>query len=786
MNREVNMKSVIDEAFTQYSGAVLQSRALIDVRDAIKPSARQIFYCLYTDGFLPNKPFKKTLKATGSVARLYIHGDSSAVGVLMRAAQSFAMRYPLAEVEGNEGNLITSGNWAAPRYSSVRLSPLTVKLFEDVKKDTILDWRDNYDDTEKYPTVLPTKGFYNIVNGSLGIGIGAAAAIPQFNVVDVNAAMEKLLLNPDIDFEDIYCVPDFATGGYLINEAEAKEALKVGSGGSCKLRAKMEYHEKENCFVVTEMPYGVYTSTVCQELEAILESDENIGIDRFNDLTGEKPLIKIYLTKEANPKKVERYLYKNTSLQYFFSINLTMLEDGRFPKVFGWKEALQAHIDHEKVVYRRGFEYDVKKINDKIHIIDGLLICLASIDEVISVIKSSKSTVEAKTNLVNKFELDEIQAQAVLDMKLARLAKLEVLKLKEEKSSLIEDRDHIEKILSEEILFNNELITGWQSVAKKYGDEHRTKVLNISEEQEREEAELPPAKEVIVIVSRNGGAKRIAAENIQIQNKKTRGERTRDDAVMVSISTNTIDTLMVFTNKGKMYRLLVNDVPEGKSFYPLKNLIEFDNDEEVIAVTSLYRNTKAKYVLFFTKQGLIKKTAIEEYTKIRRNKGIAAIKLAEDDTIANVAFVDNQDAIVVTRKGMAIRFDTSLINPIGRVTMGVKAIKLNENDEVLCGLPIYDERNTLAIVTAAGYAKRTSLDEFSLQGRGGKGVITYKGTDPDDSLVAALLVTEEDDVLLIGKPSSLGVSCKQIPLIGRATRGNSMIKEGRLSSAVKI
>lgn len=786
MNREVNMKSVIDEAFTQYSGAVLQSRALIDVRDAIKPSARQIFYCLYTDGFLPNKPFKKTLKATGSVARLYIHGDSSAVGVLMRAAQSFAMRYPLAEVEGNEGNLITSGNWAAPRYSSVRLSPLTVKLFEDVKKDTILDWRDNYDDTEKYPTVLPTKGFYNIVNGSLGIGIGAAAAIPQFNVVDVNAAMEKLLLNPDIDFEDIYCVPDFATGGYLINEAEAKEALKVGSGGSCKLRAKMEYHEKENCFVVTEMPYGVYTSTVCQELEAILESDENIGIDRFNDLTGEKPLIKIYLTKEANPKKVERYLYKNTSLQYFFSINLTMLEDGRFPKVFGWKEALQAHIDHEKVVYRRGFEYDVKKINDKIHIIDGLLICLASIDEVISVIKSSKSTAEAKTNLVKKFELDEIQAQAVLDMKLARLAKLEVLKLKEEKSSLIENRDHIEKILSEETLFNNELIAGWQSVANKYGDEHRTKVLNISEEQEKEEAELPPAKEVIVIVSRNGGAKRIAAENIQIQNKKTRGERTRDDAVMVSISTNTIDTLMVFTNKGKMYRLLVNDVPEGKSFYPLKNLIEFDNDEEVIAVTSLYRNTKAKYVLFFTKQGLIKKTAIEEYTKIRRNKGIAAIKLAEDDTIANVAFVDNQDAIVVTKKGMAIRFDTSLINPIGRVTMGVKAIKLNENDEVLCGLPIYDERNTLAIVTAAGYAKRTSLDEFTLQGRGGKGVITYKGTDPDDILVAALLVTEEDDVLLIGKPSSLGVSCKQIPLIGRATRGNSMIKEGRLSSAVKI
>lgn len=785
MNK-VSMKNVIEEAFTQYSGAVLQSRALVDVRDAIKPSARQIFYCLYTDGFLPTKPFKKTLKAIGSVARLYIHGDASAEGVIMRSAQPFAMRYPLVEVEGNEGNLMESGNWAAPRYSASRLSYLTTKLFEDIKKDTIDDWRDNYDDTEKYPAVLPSKGFYNIVNGCLGLGVGAAAAIPQFNLRDVNLALEKLLLNPNINFDEIYCKPDFATGAYLINEVDAKAALEKGNGGSCKLRAKMEYNERENCFIVTEIPYGVYTNTICKELEGILESENNIGIDRFNDLTGEKPLIKIYLTKEANPRKVERYLYKNTSLQYFFTINLTMLDKGRFPKVFTWKEALQAHINHEKEVYRRGFEYDIKKINDKIHIIDGLLICLASIDEVISVIKSSKSTAEAKSNLIANFKLDEVQAQAVLDMKLARLAKLEVLKLQEERKNLLSEKQRIETILNDEKLFNNELITGWREISEKYGDEHRTKVLEISEEKEEEEVELPPAKDVIVIASLTGGIKRINAADLKVQNRRTKGEKTKDDAILATISTNTVDTLMIFTDKGRMYRLLVDKVPEGKTFYPIKNLVDFQPDENVIAITSLYRNTSAKYVLFFTTEGYIKKTAIEEYTQTKRGKGIAAIKLDEGDSIANVTFVSNENIILVTRAGMAIKFDSDLVTPIGRVTRGVKAIKLNENDKVLCGLPISNERDALAIVTSDGYAKKTKLEDFTLQLRGGKGVAAYKKADIKDHIVSALLVSDEDNILFVGKPNSLCISCKDIPCLGRATRGNLMIKEGKISSAVKI
>ena len=276
-----NLKPIIEDSFTQYAGAVLQSRALVDVRDCLKPSARQIFYCLYTDKFLPNKPFKKTLKAIGSIARMYIHGDSSAEGIIMRAGQQFCMRYPLVEVDGNNGNLMQSGNWAASRYTSSRLSNFSVKLFEDIEKNTIAEWRDNYDDTEQYPTVMPSKGYYNIVNGTLGIGIGAASSIPQFNLREVNEALIKLLWNPDIDFEEIYCAPDFATGAILLNEKEVKNSLKDGYGFACKLRSIIEYDTAERCLIVKEIPFGVYTNTICGELEAILEGDDNPGIDRF-------------------------------------------------------------------------------------------------------------------------------------------------------------------------------------------------------------------------------------------------------------------------------------------------------------------------------------------------------------------------------------------------------------------------------------------------------------------------------------------------------------------------
>ena len=793
------MKEIIEESFGQYAGAVAQSRAFVDVRDALKPSNRQINYCLYTDKFLPSKPFKKTLKAIGSIARMYIHGDSSAEGIIMRSGQPFAMRYPLIEVEGNGGNLMMSGNWAAPRYTSSRLSNFSTLMFDDINKNTIETWINNYDDTEQYPSVLPSKGFYNIVNGTSGIGVGVASSIPQFNIRDVNAALEKLLLNPDCDFEDIYCRPDFATGGYLINEPEVKEALKYGSkklakqnesnGASCKIRAKIDYDSKENCLVVTELPYSVYTNTICGQLESIIEDTEsNPGIDRFNDLTGVSPLIKIYLIKGANPKKVIKFLFKNTSLQYHFAINMTMLDMGKYPKVFSWKEALQAHIDHEKIVYRRGFEFDLNKIKNRIHIIDGLLICLASIDEVVAEIKASKSTAEAASRLIKKFLLDEEQAKAVLDMKLARLAHSEVKKLEDEKAELIVEKDKIENILSTPALFNNELITTWRSVSSKYGDDYRTKIITITEEDEEEE-NLPEPEKCVVIMTKNGDVKRIKADSFKVQNRNGKGVKSLDDITFDPITTNTVDNLLIFTTKGKMYKILVDNIPEGTNTSKginISMLIDMDSGEQVAAITSLHRKTDEKYVIFITKHGMIKKSSIEEYMKIKRGSGITALKLNDNDSIVNVVFADNEDLVLVTKNGYGIHFETSNIASVGRAALGVKSIKLSENDEVLTGMTITRKSKYLAIFSENGSGKKISLEEIPCQGRNGKGLIIYKPSDVTGNIVGALAVNDNDSILLLGRPNSICISAKDIPLLSRTGIGNIMIKGSKLNSVASL
>ena len=478
-----NLQSTISESFVQYAGAVLQNRALIDVRDGLKPSARQIFYSMLLHKLTSKNPHKKTANAVGmAMADFYIHGDSSCEGVIMRAGQPFAMRYPLIDVKGNAGSLIESGNWAAMRYTESRLSKIMDVMFEDIEKDTISEWRDSYDNTKQYPAVLPTKGFYNIVNGTQGIGIGMASSVPQFNLKELNHALIHLINNPDCEFDDIYCAPDFATGAILYNESDVKQSMRAGTGFACKLRSVVDFDNKERCFVVTEIPYGVYTNTICKQLEEIINSDKNPGVERFNDLTGKTPLIKIYISKKSNPDKVLRYLYKETSLQSYFGINFTMLDKGRYPRLFTWKEMLQAHIDHEKEVYRRGFEFDLKKIEDRIHIIEGLLICLARIEEVVQIIKNSASTAAASNALQQNFLLDAVQAKAVLDMKLSRLAHLEVKKLEDEKVQLEAEANRITTILNDQTLFNQQLINGWEEVTRKFGDARRTKIIELASE----------------------------------------------------------------------------------------------------------------------------------------------------------------------------------------------------------------------------------------------------------------------------------------------------------------
>ena len=776
----MELNKIVEESFAQYSGAVLQSRALVDVRDCLKPSARQIFYCLYTDKFLPSKPFKKTLKAIGSVARMYIHGDSSAEGVIMRAGQSFAMRYPLIEVEGSEGSLIAPQSWAAPRYTASRLSPFSISLFEDIEKDTIDEWRDNYDDTEQYPAVLPSKGFYNIVNGTMGIAVGAASSIPQFNIKEVNNALITLLQNPNATFDEIYCAPDFATGALLLNEDEIKQSLKKGQGAACKLRSVVEFDPKDRCFIVTEIPYSVYTNTICGQLEEILESEDNPGIERFNDLTGEKPLIKIYLNKRANPDKILKFLYKNTSLQYYYGINMTMLNNGRFPKVFTWKEALQAHIDHEKIIYRKGFEYDLKKIMDRIHVLDGLLICLARIEEVIAVIKASNSTTEASRKLCENFLLDTLQAKAVLDMKLSRLAHLEVQKLENERTELTQRASVIQSILQDESKFNNELIKGWNAISSKFGDARRTKILNIESEKdeplEQKQLSLSFTNKGAVFVTETSTLYSQRRNGVGIKFKLEPSEFIVDNVV----GKNT-DTILFFTNKGNFYHLKMSDFTIGEKQY-LNNFFSTFSFEEIQAAAVLNKSNQKKYIVFLTKQGIIKKTELSEYS-LKRNTGATAIKLDPNDEIVSIQFVNDEKLGIISTQGNFIWIETKSINPIGRVTRGVIGMKLNDTDLCAAAHIIPESTKELISVAEDGLIKRTSLDEFRITNKGTKGVKIQKANTLCDFIPISSV---EGDILINSTASQIRLKIQDIPISSRGAQGVKAIKLTNQNSVINI
>ena len=682
MNNFTDMNKIIKDSFIQYSGAVLQSRALVDSRDCLKPSTRQIFYCMYTDKFLSTKPFKKTNKAIGSAFRMYIHGDSSATGIMMRSGQGFTMRYPLTEIEGNGGNLMTSGNWASPRYTAVRLSPYIEKMFESIDCNTIDEWLDNYDDTEKYPIVLPSKGFYNIVNGSMGIGIGLASNIPQFNIKDVNNALITLLKNPKCSFEDIYCCPDFATGGYLINEEEVKNSLRYGSksaaavagktGGSCKLRAKMEFDEKDNCFIVTEMPYGVYTNTVCKQLEKIISTPElNPGIDRFNDLTGKTPNLKIYLEPNASKDYIEYYLYKNTSLQSHFAINLTMLENGRYPKVFTWKNALQTHIDHEKLVYTNELNYKLDKALKRIHIIDGMQMCTNNIDDVIKIIKGSASPAAAKSKLKDKYDFSDLQVDAILKITLSRLSKLEVDKLEKERNELVTYTEDIKSILDNENKFNQHLINEWQRVIDTLGDERRTKVIEVGTSQfDMEDVDVE--ENVVVTLYDN------MTFTIEPQ---VSYEKKNSPNIKRVISTTSFGTIFVFTSYGKYYGINLKKLIKENDILSMFSYLNLDYDEQILDIAAA---VESNVVTFVTRNAKIKVTPFDKLIKSRYQKnGKQLIALDDNDVVisATTNKKGEDDTFVISNKGYVLR--RKYYRPTGIGTKGNIMKKLTSNEYIM-------------------------------------------------------------------------------------------------------
>ena len=776
-----NLTPIIKDSFSQYAGAVLQSRALIDVRDGLKPSARQIFYSMLLHKLVSSKPHKKTANAVGmAMADFYIHGDSSCEGVIMRAGQPFAMRYPLIDVKGNAGSLIESGNWAAMRYTESRLSAISNLLFDDIEKDTINEWRDSYDNTKQFPAVLPSKGFYNIVNGTQGIGIGMASSVPQYNLRELNNALIYLIDHPDCDFDDIYCAPDFATGAILYNENEVKESMKNGTGFACKLRSVIEFDNKERYFVVTEIPYGVYTNTICGELEEIVNGENNPGIERFNDLTGEKPLIKIYLTKKANPDKVLKFLYKETSLQYYYSINFTMLDNGRFPRVFTWKEMLQAHINHEREVYRRSFEYDLRKIENRIHIINGLLICLARIDEVVATIKASASTAAASITLQQNFLLDAEQAKAVLDMKLSRLAHLEVKKLEDEKISLEKESSRIHEILENEELFKNELKNGWRQVSEKFGDDRRTKIMQLSAGNDSEPIE---EKQLSLCFTNAGGIYVSETSTLYAQKRNgvgTKFKLNKEEFIIDSIIGKNTDEILFFTSHGNFYHTKMSDfvIDEKQYLYNFVNLLPY---ERIVSAAICDKSRRKKYIIFVTKNGILKKSELDEYN-LKRNTGATAIKLDEGDQIASIILTDNDKIGIASAQGQFIMIKTDDIKPIGRVARGVIGMKLNEGDEVVSAKVIGIGIKEIASVSEDGYIKRSSISEFKLTGRATKGVKLQKV----ENLCDFLPLYDNNDILLVSSAAQIRLKLSDVPILSRGAQGVKAIKLAENSKVMNL
>lgn len=769
-----DIKEVIEDSFSRYAGNVILNRAICDARDMLKPSARMLMYSqMAITKNIPSKPFVKSARVVGdALGHYYEHGDSSCYGTYMRMAKPFAMRYCLENCQGNSGTINSTNDEASMRYTELRLSDLGFSLFNDINKETINEWSTNFDETESYPKVAPSKGYYNICNGTVGLGIALSSSIPQFNLKEINDSLIKLLWNPEISFEEICVLPDYATGAILLNEDEVRESLRVGYGAAVKLRSVVEYDKKRRTLIVKELPYGVYTETINKQIQTLLEKNPNCGIDNVNDASHKTPDYEIYLTKNAKPDKVLKLLFKETSLQNYNTINMTVLVDGKKPAVLGLKELLQSHLDHEKIVYTRGFEFDLRKIMARLHIIEGLMKAYDMIDEVVKTIKSSPSSKEANIALSELLSIDEIQAKAILDLKLSRLSKLDINKLKDEKYGLEKEKARIEAILNDEVLLKKEIEKGLREVAEKFGDARRTKIMNISNDDEEEDVE---EKQLSLSFTNEGAVFTTETSTLYSQKRNGTGSKFKLDKgeyVVDTVIGSNKDEILFFTSTGKFYHTKVNDFVVGEKQY-LNNLISLEVDEKIMASTLLTKESQKDNIIFITKKGLLKKSSLSEYN-LKRGNGAQAIKLDDDDIIRSVLILKDENIGILSKAGYFIMISTSDIRPIGRIARGVIGMKLSSKDEVISAHVIPNDIKEIASISEDGYTKRTDIGEFKITGRATKGAKIQSS----ENMIDFLTFNENSDILIVSNKAQIKIKKDDIPLLGRGAVGVKSIKLG--------
>lgn len=792
----IRIEDEMKNSYIDYAMSVIVGRALPDIRDGLKPVHRRILYSMYKIGLTPEKSFKKSAHVVGDVlAKYHPHGDLAVYDAMVRMAQDFSTRYPLVSGQGNFGS-VDGDSAAAMRYTEVKMAKITNELLDGIEKKTI-DYNENYDGSLEEPSVLPSRYPNLLVNGSSGIAVGMATNIPPHNLKEVINGVIAYIENPDIEFAELNKIikgPDFPTGAIILGKEGIKKAYETGRG-VIKIRAKSEIEEMKNGkkrIIVTEIPYMVNKARLIEKIADLVRDKKIDGITDLRDESDRKGMrMVIELRKDVNEQVILNQLYKNTQLQDTFGIIFLAIVNG-VPKVLNIKEILKEYVLHQENIIKRRTQYDLDRAEKRAHVVEGLRIAISNIDEVIRTIKKAKNPEEARINLMSKFLLSEIQAQAILDMRLHRLTSLETEKLEEEYKDLIKTIKELKAILGDENKILEIIKKEITDIRDKYSDPRRTMIGMSDENIEMED--LIPEEEVVITISNSGYIKRMNISNYSSQKrggKGIRGMSTKDeDAVVKIFTSSTHHFILFFTNKGKIYRIKGYEVPEhsriAKGMH-MKNLINLDPGEKVTTVIPIKEFSEDYYMIAATKQGMIKKTDLISYNTQRKD-GIAAITLNEGDELVGIELTDGTKNVVMTTKlGFAIRFKESDVRAMGRTAKGVKGINVGKNDEVV-SVGIAEDDSSLLVVSNKGNGKRTPLEQYKVQTRGGKGLITFnRNKKKDVEIVGAEILNNDDEVMMISKNGIIiRFAAQDISSMGRATKGVRLMNMSNDDEVVSI
>ena len=794
---------LMKKSYIDYAMSVIIARALPDVRDGLKPVQRRTLYDMHELGIRYDKPYRKCARIVGdTMGKYHPHGDSSIYGALVNLAQEWSTRYPLVDGHGNFGSVDGDGA-AAMRYTEARLSKISMEMTADINKDTV-DFVPNFDETEKEPVVLPSRFPNLLVNGTSGIAVGMATNIPPHNLREVINAVVKIIddqidENGETSIEDILQIikgPDFPTGAEILGTRGIEEAYRTGRG-KIRVRAVTNIEPMQNGknrIIVTELPFMVNKARLIEKIAELVRDKKVDGITDLSDQSSREGMrICIELRRDVNPNVILNQLYKHTQLQDTFGVIMLALVNNE-PKVMNILDMLKYYLKHQEEVVTRRTKYDLNKAEERAHILQGLLIALDNIDEVIKIIRGSKNVQEAKAELISRFDLSEVQAQAIVDMRLRALTGLEREKLEAEYAELMKKIEEYRAILADRKLLLGVIRKEILVISEKYGDERRTHIgydeFDISME------DLIPRENVVITVTNMGYIKRMSMDTFKSQNRGGKGikgmQTLEEDFIRELFVTTSHHYIMFFTNKGRVYRLKAYEIPEaGRTARgtAVINLLQLMPDEKITATIPIKEYEDGKYLFMATKKGLVKKTPIQDYMNVRKT-GLAAISLREDDLLIEVKVTDNaQDILLVTKYGQCIRFNEKDVRSTGRVSMGVRGMNLSDNDEII-GMQMSSQGKDMLIVSEKGMGKRTSMEEFTKQNRGGKGVKCYKITEKTGNVVGMKAVDEESEIMIINTEGIvIRMKCSDISQYGRITSGVKLInlpEKERVASVAKV